>query len=182
MPDYRRWFQPGGTFFFTVVTSQRWNLFEDSSARDLLGAVMRSVAREMPFESVATVLLWDHLHCVWTLPRGDGDYSRRWQDIKGRFTKTWLETGEVERPLTPSQRTRGHRGIWQRRFWEHQVRDKTDLERCCDYLHYNPVKHGFVPRPGDWPWSSFHRFVREGHSPPDWGRSLSANINKLEWE
>jgi putative transposase len=77
---------------------------------------------------------------------------------------------------------RGHRGIWQRRFWEHQVRDETDLERCCDYIHYNPVKHGYVQRARDWPWSSFPRFVQDGHYPPDWGRVIPASITNLEWE
>jgi putative transposase len=143
---------------------------------------MRSVAQELPYETAAIVLLHDHLHCVWTLPRGDSDFSRRWREIKGRFTKSWLEYHESERPITLSQNARGHRGIWQRRFWEHQVRDELDLERSCDYIHYNPVKHGYVDRPADWPWSSFHRFVRKGHYPPDWGRCIPPGINDREWE
>jgi putative transposase len=84
--------------------------------------------------------------------------------------------------VTPSQRSRGHRGIWQRRYWEHTIRDEADLERCCDYIHYNPVKHGYVRRPMDWPWSSFGRFVRLGHYPEDWGRMMPAHLQGLEWD
>jgi putative transposase len=182
MPAYLRWYQPGGTFFFTVVTYQRRRLFEDASARDLLGSTMRAVAEEMPFETLAVVLLWDHLHCVWSLPRGDGGFSVRWRKIKARFTKAWRDQGGVERPITASQQAHGHRGVWQRRFWEHFVRDERELESLCDYIHYNPVKHGYVNRPADWPWSSFHRFVREGHYPEDWGRTMPANLRGMEWE
>jgi putative transposase len=169
-------------FFFTVVTYHRWHLFQHKTARDLLGSVLRTVVGEMPFETLAIVLLWDHLHCVWSLPRGDSDFSQRWKEIKGRFTKAWVENRGFEAPVTGSQHARGHRGVWQRRFWEHHVRDESELETICDYVHYNPVKHGYVTRPSDWPWSSFHRFVREGHYPPDWGRSLPASISTMEWE
>jgi putative transposase len=182
MPEYRRWYQPGGTFFFTVVTYERWPLFQNPSARSLLGSVMRSVSQESPVQTLAIVLLWDHLHCVWVLPHGDLDFSGRWQAIKSRFSTAWVEHGGSERQVTPSQKARGHRGLWQRRFWEHQVRDEGDLEHCCDYIHYNPVKHGYVSRPWDWPWSSFRRFVKEGHYPQDWGRSLPTNYRDLDWE
>jgi putative transposase len=182
MPSYLRWFQPGGTFFFTVVTYERWPLFRDESARALLGSIMRSVAREVPFQTRAIVLLWDHVHCVWSLPRGDSDFSLRWQEIKSRFTKTWCQRSGDEQPVSASQHERRHRGIWQRRFWEHCVRDESDLEKICDYVHYNPVKHGYAERPADWPWSSFHRFVREGHYPPEWGRSLPENIRTMDWD
>ena len=182
MPDYRRWYQPGGTYFFTVVTCRRWKLFRDPNARGLLGTVIRQVAQERPFDTLAIVLLWDHLHCVWSLPRGDFDYSPRWKEIKDRFTEAWIDTGGRELPVTRSQRLRGHRGIWQRRFWEHSIRDEADLERCCDYIHYNPVKHGYVRRPWNWQWSSFRRFVRSGEYPPDWGRSEPAGLAGMNWE
>jgi putative transposase len=182
MADYRRWYQPGGTFFFTLVTYERRRLFEDANARALLGSIMRSISQERPFETVAIVLLWDHLHCLWTLPAGDSDYSRRWSAIKSRFTQEWLETGGAEGRVTDAQSTRRRRGIWQRRFWEHLVRDETDLERCCDYIHFNPVKHGYVTRPLDWPWSSFHRFLSNGDYAPDWGRTQPATIDGSEWE
>jgi putative transposase len=182
MSEYRRCFQPGGTYFFTVVTYERRPIFQDAMARTLLGATMRDVAEEFPFQTFATVLLPDHLHCVWTLPTSDSDFSGRWNEIKGRFTKSWLESGGADQPVTSAQAARRRRGIWQRRFWEHTVRDETDLERCCDYIHYNPVKHGYVARLADWPWSSFHRFVRAGHYPPDWGRTEPPTIAGAEWE
>src|SRR5262245_33093340 len=122
----------------------------------------------------AIVLLWDHLHCLWSLPPQDQDFSGRWQDIKQRFTAAWLENGGTEATVTSSQARRGHRGVWQRRFWEHLIRNEEDLEAHCDYIHYNPVKHGYVTRPRDWPWSSFHRFVRDGVYPLDWGCDDSA--------
>jgi putative transposase len=130
---------------------------------------MREVRRKRRFVTVALVLLWDHLHCIWTLPEGDQGYSARWKQIKAGFTDRWLAAGGVELPRTASRVAQGERGVWHRRFWEHIVRDEDDLERLVDYIHYNPVKHGYVPRPGDWPWSSFARFVRLGRYPPDWG-------------
>jgi putative transposase len=182
MPEYRRWYLPGDTYFFTVVTYDRQPLFRDPSARDLLGKVMRTVAEVRPVHTLAVALLWDHLHCVWVLPPGDQDFSRRWREIKAHFSEAWLRQGGSEREVTPSQHARGHRGLWQRRFWEHQVRDEDDLERCCDYIHYNPVKHSYVDRPWDWPWSSFRRFVKQGHYPQEWGRTLPGNYEDLGWE
>ena len=155
MPDFRRWYQPGGTYFFTVVSYDRRPVWKDELARRLVGEAIRSVRIEQPFETIAIVLLWDHLHCVWSMPHVDEDFSGRWKEIKDRFTGAWLESGGTEVEVTPSQKARGHRGVWQRRFWEHLVRDEADLERCCDYVHYNPVKHGYVGRPAEWPWSSF---------------------------
>src|SRR5215213_4408282 len=100
MPDYRRWYQPGGTYFFTVVTYRRWKLFRDPNARSLLGSVIRQFTQERPFDTLAIVLLWDHLHCVWSLPRGDADYSSRWKEIKVRFTEAWIDSGGRELPVT----------------------------------------------------------------------------------
>jgi putative transposase len=168
-------------YFFTVVTYNRRPLFRVPLARRLLGDVLRQVAVEQPFQTFAIVLLWDHLHCLWSLPPEDQDFSGRWYDIKRRFTAAWLERCGTEATVTPSQARRGHRGVWQRRFWEHLIRDEEDLETHCDYIHYNPVKHGYVARPRDWPWSSFHRFVRDGLYPLDWGCEDSTR-NRLEGE
>jgi putative transposase len=176
MSDYRRWYVPGGTYYFTLVTYGRQRLFRDGTARELLGSVFREVASELPFETVAIVLLWDHMHCVWTLPRGDDGYSDRWKKIKSRFTKQWLDRGGRELQVTQSQKQHGRRGIWQRRFWEHVVDSEEELAGICDYIHYNPVKHRYVARPTDWAWSSFHRFVAAGEYPIDWGRSEPANL------
>jgi putative transposase len=182
LPDYRRWYHPGGTYFFTVVTQQRHPLFRVPAARDLLGASFRETARGHPFETIAIVLLWDHLHCVWALPRADADFSIRWNAIKGTFAKAWLASGGAEVPVTPSQGSRRCRGVWQPRFWEHLVRDEEDLERCCDYIHYNPVKHGYVRSPGEWPWSSFLRHVRAGQYAADWGETEPTSVGGMDWE
>jgi putative transposase len=178
MPDYRRWLVPGATYFFTVVTYQRRPIFHSEAAVRVLGAVMREVRVDFPFRTVAMVVLPDHLHCVWSLPRGDPDFSTRWKKIKGTFTLRWIEGGGADAPVSVRRHSRGERGIWQRRFWEHLVRDEEDLEHCCDYIHYNPVKHGHVTRPGEWPWSTYRRFVARGDYSADWGKSEPASLNK----
>ena len=182
MADYRRWYMPGGTYFFTVVTYRRRRIFRDPRAAERLGAVLREVRRDAPFETVAIALLWDHLHCIWTLPEGDSDYSMRWNAIKKVFTAGWLACGGVELAQPASRVAKGERGVWQRRFWEHVIRDEDDLERCCDYIHFNPAKHGYVARPADWPWSSFPRFVAAGHYPPDWGTTEPPFLSGLDFE
>jgi putative transposase len=171
MSDYRRWYTPGGTYFFTVVTQDRAPTFHDPAAVRLLGEVMRSVRAKYPFRTVAMVVLWDHIHCVWSVPRGDDDFSGRWRWIKGAFTERWLADGGRESSKSCSRVRKGEHGVWQRRFWEHHIRDEIDLEQHVDYIHYNPVKHGYVERPSDWAWSSFSRHVRLGQYPVDWGRS-----------
>jgi putative transposase len=169
MSEYRRWYLPGGTCFFTVVTHDRVPMFHDPLAVRLLGVVMRKVHAKYPYRTIAIVVLPDHFHCVWSLPGGDSDYSGRWQWIKGAFTEEWLSAGGSEASKSASRARKGEHGVWQRRFWEHQIQDEVDLERHVDYIHYNPVKHGYAARPGDWPWSSFLRHVRLGQYPSDWG-------------
>jgi putative transposase len=132
MPNYRRNHVPGGTFFFTVVVHQRYPLFNSELARRLLRTAIQSVRRSDPFDLFALCLLPEHVHTVWILPPKDDDYSTRWQHIKDEFTKPWIEQGGWEGEVSPSRRKRGERGIWQRRFWEHTVRDEADLERCVD--------------------------------------------------
>ncbi len=169
MPDYRRWHVPGGTYFFTVVTEQRVPIFQDPIGRELLGRAMRKVNEQRPFTTLAIVLLPEHIHCLWTLPPGDADFSDRWKSIKAEFTAGWLGAGGREVKPGRAKIARGERGVWQHRFWERAVRDGSELDAYCDYIHFNPVKHGHVSHPADWPWSSFRRFVREGHYPADWG-------------
>lgn len=130
---------------------------------NLLRLAFRRAKRERPFTIDAIVVLPEHLHCVWTLPPGDADYSHRWRLIKARFSKDLLLAGA---PI--HQSAKGEYNVWQRRFWEHTMRDEADLLAHVDYIHYNPVKHGLVTRVSDWPYSSFHRFVRMGWLSADW--------------
>ncbi len=123
----------------------------------------------MPFKTVAVCLLPEHLHCAWTQPENDQNFSLRWKEIKRLFTKGYLENIGPGESRNASRQKRGEAAIWQRRFWEHVIRDQNDLDRHIEYIHYNPVKHGLVERVVDWPWSSFHRFVKMGLYAPEWG-------------
>jgi putative transposase len=162
--DYWRNFVPGGSYFFTVnLADRRSRLLTDKIA--LLRSAFRFVARRHPFTTEAVVVLPEHLHCIWTLPSGDAHFANRWRLIKTEFS---MQAGTGER-RSPSRMAKGERGIWQRRFWEHTLRDENDFACHCDYIHFNPVKHGHVSRAGDWPYSSFQRFVQLGVYPLDWG-------------
>jgi len=164
MTQYRRHFQPGGSYFFTVnLADRRQRLLTDHV--DELRAAFRYTLERHPFTLAAIVVMPEHLHAIWTLPPGDADYATRWRLIKSHFSHA-LPLGERR---SASRRDKGERGIWQRRYWEHTLRDEADFERHADYLHFNPVKHGHVQRVADWPYSSFHRFVRAGLYAPDWG-------------
>jgi putative transposase len=166
---YRRYFVPGGTYFFTVVTYRRRRFLTSELTRRILHDSIESTRQKLPFRIVAMVLLPDHLHTVWTLPSGDVDYSTRWRTIKSDFTSEYLAAGGKEARISISRKKRGERGIWQRRFWEHTVRDESDLKRCVDYIHWNPRKHKLVDRVKDWEYSTFHRFVSNGEYGIDWG-------------
>jgi len=168
MVRYTRAFVPGGTFFFTLVTHRRRLIFKDARARDLLHKAIEDVRSRRPFELDAVVLLPDHMHCLWTLPPGDADFSVRWRKIKESFTRAYVEGDASEACVSPGQRRKGLRGVWQQRFWEHTIRDETDFRRHLDYIHYNPVKHGQVSCPHRWPWSSFSRWVDQGVYASDW--------------
>jgi putative transposase len=169
MPNYRRFTVPGATLFFTVVTDRRRTFLVEPLARRCLREAFRVVRERHPFEIPAIVLLPDHLHAIWILPQGDSDYSTRWRRIKEEFTERFLAEGGIEGERSSSRLAREERAVWQRRFWEHTILDDQDFERHVDYIHYNPVKHGLVASPRDWPFSSFHRWVRRGDYPPDWG-------------
>jgi putative transposase len=168
MPNYRRAMQPGGTFFLTLVTERRRPIFAAGAARALLRKAIDRCRRFHPFELCAIVLLHDHLHLLITLPDGDADFSRRITFIKSAFTQSYLASGGREQPRSSSRLRQRARGVWQRRFWEHTIRDEADRIRHLDYIHYNPVKHGYVNCPHAWPHSSFQRFVVWGHYEHDW--------------
>jgi REP-associated tyrosine transposase len=168
MPNYRRAFVPGGCWFFTAnLLNRRSSLLTDEISA-LREATRRTQARYR-FHIDAVVVLPDHIHAVWTLPPGDADFSIRWRLIKSYFVKS-IPKGEQ---LSPVRQSRGERGIWQRRFWEHLIRDDRDYARHVEYCYINPVKHGHVPRVQDWPFSSFHRDVRDGLFPADWAGDLA---------
>lgn len=167
MYRYRTSHLPGCTWFFTVVTNNRRALFETPDNVQRLREAVRMVAVSRPFAIDAMVVLPDHIHAVWTLPDGDGDFSTRWRLIKSRFRP--VETAGESLPAN-GRPNRG-RALWQRRFWEHEIRDQEDLRRHVDYIHYNPVRHGLVDCPIEWPYSSLHRAIRQGTYPTDWGQS-----------
>jgi putative transposase len=161
MSRYRRLRIPGGCYFFTVCLERRGS--EGRLVRHV-DALREAVRAARPFHIDAWVVLPDHMHAVWTLPPGNGDYAERWRLIKWRFSRAVLPDG----PLAPARQARGERGLWQRRYWEHAIRDDEDYARHVDYVHVNPLKHGLVARVADWPHSSFHRCVARGVYPPDW--------------
>ena len=163
MSNYRRVRVPGGTYFFTVnlLERRRGVLVEHI---DLLRDAFRAARAARPFHLLAIVVMPDHLHCVWRLPDGDADNANRWAQIKSGFSRAL----PIHERRSSRRIARRERGIWQRRYWEHLVRDDDDLRRVVDYVHINPVKHGYVARAADWPYSSFRRWVATGVYPLDW--------------
>ena len=173
MSNYRRAYVAGGSFFFTLVTERRAPIFRSQIARTCLGTALRDCQKRWLFRLDALVLLDDHLHAIWTLPENDTDYSMRWGYIKKEFTKAWLLAEGIEQPRSKSRlQQQRRRGVWQRRFWEHTLRDENDYARHFDYLHYNPVKHGYVERIRDWQYSTFHRWVKQDVYDLNWGCSI----------
>lgn len=168
MTEYRRYRIKAGCYFFTVnlVERNRELLVEHVGT---LREAFRHVRQKHPFSIDAMVVLPEHLHCIWTLPEGDDDFSLRWRQIKAEFSRN-IESGER---ISNSWALKQERRIWQRRFWEHCIRDEDDFMKHVDYIHFNPVKHGLVKWVQDWPYSSFHRYVKRGILPVNW---LGANI------
>lgn len=164
MSRYRRAKIEGGVFFFTVALADRSS---DLLIRHIerVRQVYRTVQRLRPFATEAVCILPDHMHAVWSLPSGDSDFSIRWRMIKSGVSRSF----PAARWRSASKLAKREKGIWQRRYWEHAIRDDVDFERHVDYIHFNPVKHGHVTRVCDWPYSSFHLYVETGLLPPDWG-------------
>ncbi len=157
MSCYHRLYIPGGTYFFTVRLAQRGahTLVDEI---DLLRSVYGSVTAEHPVECDAMVVLPDHIHAVWTLPPGDADFSIRWKKIKSAFSKHCTARGNPG----PSKARKGEKGIWQRRFWEHAIRNSEEYYTHVNYCHFDPVKHGLVQHPKDWVFSTIHQHMRQG--------------------
>lgn len=167
MVNYRRNKIAGGTYFFTVTLRNR------SSNRlvghiKLLKAAMRKVKDENPYKVIAIVVLPEHLHAIWELPAADADYAMRWRKIKSYFTKDLINQG-----VKLNKNKHGEYNLWQRRYWEHTIKNEQDLIKHVDYIHYNPIKHGLVKRVVDWPHSSFHRYIKEGLLSRDWAADIT---------
>ena len=162
--QYRRARVQGGTYFFTVVACNRQHIFAVKDNVDVLRRAFQDVMETHPFRMDAHVILPDHLHCIWTLPAGDRDFSTRWRLIKSRFTRQYQHAVPGRSP-------------WQKKFWEHVVRDAKDMGNHVDYIHYNPVKHGLVESPVEWALSSIHRYMNDGLYSRDWGAS-----EPLSWD
>lgn len=200
MPHYRRARQKNGQYFFTVVTGNRNPVLVHEPIRQALREAIQQVREDLPFAIDAWVLLPNHMHCIWTLPEGDNGYGKRWSIIKRLVSQTVADittphnslvrtahpTQKISKAgnvgcaartvlLTRSQQKRRESGFWQRRFWEHLIRDENDLRRHLDYIHFNPVKHNLSSCAADWPYSTFHRYVKEGMYPMDWGGNKSAD-------
>jgi putative transposase len=178
MANYRRLYVPGGTYFFTLVVQKRMPLFSSSENVQSLREAFKEVMEKRPFKIEAIVVLPDHLHCIWKLPQGDCDFSSRWKGIKYRFSLHCKETFETSESMSQKK----EKGLWQRRFWEHVIRDQEDFNRHVDYIHFNPVKHGLVEKPIDWNNSSFNKFVNKGIYPEDWGAMPPVSIQGMELE
>jgi putative transposase len=174
MSRYRRANIEGGSYFFTVTLADRSSDLLTRHIEIFRGAYAASHAL-YPFTTVAICILPEHLHAVWTLPPADANFSLRWSLIKSKFSRALpFGTGR-----TASNITKREKGLWQRRYWEHAIRDENDLARHIDYIHFNPVKHGYVSRVCDWPHSSFSRYVAKGLLPADWGGDMKEITGKF---
>lgn len=162
--QYRRLYTHGASYFFTVNLQDRTSdlLIQEI---DLLRDCFRKVKQKHPFEINAIVILPDHIHTIWTIPKNDADYSKRWRLIKYYFSHQLKNQDEY---ISPSREKKQERGIWQRRFWEHKIRNQQDYNNHINYIHYNPIKHGYVQKVKNWRYSSFHKYVELGILDVDW--------------
>src|SRR3954469_11107416 len=173
MALYRRNFVPGGTYFFTVTLADRRSSMLVDQVKALRSA-FRVARTERPFSIDAIVILPDHLHVVMSLPPDDADFSGRWRRIKGHFSTELIAAGAALK-----RASNGDLLLWQRRFWEHTIRDDGDFARHVDYIHFNPVKHGLVRCVVDWPHSTFHQYVRRGILPADWAGTVGEPLGNF---
>lgn len=164
--QYRRFYKPNATYFFTINLADRSSDLLVRHIDDLRNA-FKLVKARYPFDIDAIVILPDHLHMLCTFG-DDVDYSRRIRLIKSNFSAQIPKTERISK----SRQSKNERGIWQRRFWEHCIRDERDFYAHIDYIHINPLKHGLVERVADWQYSSFHRYVKNGILSEDWGGSM----------
>ncbi len=180
MSRYRRATSAGSCYFFTVVAYRRQPILCNEAIRSALRTAIETVRATRPFVINAWVLLPDHLHCVWTLPDGDANFSSRWMIIKRSVSLACGEDNRCADWMSTSKLKHRESTIWQRRFWEHQIRDENDFARHVDYIHFNPVKHGHVQYAADWPYSTFHRYVRDGVYAHNWAGTTDSAALKYE--
>lgn len=178
MSQYRR-ARTGTTYFFTLVSYRRQPILCQAPIRSALRVALQNVRATRPFQIDAWVLMPDHVHCIWTLPDGDVDYSTRWALIKNSVAR-FAKLPGLSNTASASRIKHRDAAVWQRRFYEHQIRDEHDFERHMDYVHFNPVRHGLADSAAAWPYSTFHRYVRQGVYPCDWGGTIQIQAMSLE--
>jgi putative transposase len=176
--EYRRSQTKGGTYFFTLVTYNRIKIFKNEINAELLLNAIKQVKQKHPFKMIGYVLLPDHFHCIWTLPENDFDFSKRWRLIKSNFTRVCTLKNIIAQ--TPSRKLKKEKCIWQRRFWEHQIRNEDELVKYLNYMHYNPVKHGYVDWAYKWRFSSFQHYVNQEIYTREWGSAEESSLNILD--
>jgi putative transposase len=179
MPNYRRFLVPGGTYFLTIATYERAPILAEKENVDRLRVAVAEMKHESPFDFTAGVVLPDHVHFLWSLPKGDTDYSSRIGRMKVLFTQKLRGKGRLPLGVSASRRKHRESDVWHRRFWEHTVKDEDDFEQHLHYVHFNPVKHGFVRCPHLWPYSSFHRWVDDGLYDGLWGCGCDGRLPML---
>jgi putative transposase len=182
MANYRRDKTPGGWYFFTLVTYHRNPVFQNESAVMIFKRALTKIRKDDPFDILAIVILPDHIHMIMRLPDDDDDYSRRISKIKRVFGDEFLKSSPIISTFSKSNINRRERIIWQRRFWEHKIRNQGDLRKHIDYIHYNPVKHGHVQDIMNWKWSSFPKFVKNGYYNLDLENFSAEDIKGAEWD
>ncbi len=171
--QYRRDYTNGATYFFTVVLFRRRHLFVDGQIIDLLRKAFKAEMTRRPFDIEAIVVMPDHIHTIWKLPDDDSDYSTRWRNIKRYFTAAVADKYNFE--VSAARQHKKEQAIWQRRFWEYRIKDEEDFIRCVEYIHYNPVKHGYVINPADWKYSSIHKYISQGFVAANWGSGITVS-------
>jgi len=181
MPEYRRVIIKGGVYFFTIVTYERQKIFLLPEVRALFSDSLDHIQKYHPFIVIAYCILPDHVHFIWQMPENDANYSMRISQIKRRFSMRYILQFGTNFPKTESRQKRREVMVWQRRFWEHYIRDEEDLNKHIDYIHYNPVKHGVVDVVRDWNASSFHDYVRQGYYELDWGEEYEDEVKPYQF-
>ncbi len=175
--QYRRNRTAAGTYFFTLVTDKRRTFLCEPENISLFRSIFVEVKDKHPFTIDAIVILPDHIHCIWTLPKGDSDYSMRWRLIKSAFSRKC--DPRYKGVISKSRQKKKEQAVWQRRFWEHTIENETDFKQHVEYIHYNPVKHRLTAAPVDWTFSSFHQYVKRGQYAPDWGAGQMEFANSI---